>query len=807
VPPGTIRLLLSLVLASLTGCSVASTCARETVSCGGTCVETRADNLHCGACGNKCPVGTACSMGVCEASCSVGQVACGGACIDPRTDAAHCGASGDCSGANAGTACGSGPTCQDGTCVRFTAPTITTQPASQNVEPGRAATFTVTASGTAPLHYKWMKGPVQVGSDSATFTIASALAGDAGGYTVIVSNMVGNQASVVATLTVGSPSTGLAWSDEFDGPEIDSTRWAFDLGNGPTNPGPLYGWGNGEWEYYTSSRDNAAIENGSLVITARRQDWGGRSFTSARLVTRGKYSFRQGRFVARIKMPEGNRMWPAFWLLGDRVESWPMCGEVDIAEMFAGAAGRGDDAVFATAHWWDETTASHGMNGVTYTIPAKLSADFHDYELEWDDHFMRGKIDGHEYWTLDITAPAMSELRDNFYYIVLNLAVGSPGFGMTSADQANGPLPQRMYVDYVRVYSNAGSTVEDKVASQPHGRFGILADGTATDSQIDLATDANLYLWNNLVAVKGTPAAGASSLAVRTLGTSWFGFGYAAAKRRNLLNYAAGYLNVSIKTTSTNNFKVGINGGNDGDAWVNFANGSDPFGFVRDGQWHKVSIPMTRFGNADFSDIRQFFMVAGPDAVTAGATFEFDEIYWSENAPENIVHPVGARFGVYTERDCDAGVFDPATDGGVFIWNPANGAVVPGVPFEGASSIAFSAPGAAWYGLGLAPTKLHDLSAFARGHLHVALKVPSSRTADFKIGVKSPGGMAVRESWIKFKSGSDPYGMVRDGRYHELLIPAADFGNSDFGAISQLFMLAGDGPGSVEFDDVYWTAE
>ena len=603
----------------------------------------------------------------------------------------------------------------------------------------------------------------------------------------------------------------LVWSDEFNGTEIDSGKWAFDIGNGPSNPGPLYGWGNGEMQYYTSSKDNAALENGALVITARRQNWGGQPFTSARLVTRGKFSFNQGRFVARIKMPEGNRMWPAFWLLGDVVDDWPKSGEIDIAEMFAGTVGRGDNVSFATAHWWNEVSAQHVMNGANFTSPAKLSADFHDYELVWDATTMRGKVDGVEYWSLDISDATMAELRNNRYYIVLNLAVGSPNFGMTSAAQADGPLPQKMVVDYVRVYANAGSSVIDEAAAQPHGKFGILADGTAVDSQLDLNKDATLLLWNNLSAVTGTPAAGSASLAVQTGGSAWFGFGYAATKRRNLLNYAAGYLNFSLKTSSTEAFKVGINGGNDGDAWVSFISGADPYGFVRDGQWHKVSIPMTRFGGADFTDIRQFFMVASDDSnglhVSAGKKYEFDEIYWSENAPENMAKPLGTRFGVYTERACDAGSFSTPADGDIFIWNKANGSLAAGTPFEGAAALSFNAPAAQWYGLAFTPKKLYDLSAFRSGHLHISLKVPASSTADFKIGIKSPGGTAVRESWVKFKNGADPYGMARDGSYHELMIPAADFDNSDFSAISMLLMIAGDGAATLAFDDVYWTAQ
>jgi len=608
-------------------------------------------------------------------------------------------------------------------------------------------------------------------------------------------------------VTVGD----LVWSDEFDGPSLDTTKWAFDIGTGANNDG----WGNGEWEYYTSSQDNVAIEDGKLVITAKPDSFGGKGFTSARLVTRGKYSFNHGRFVARIRMPEGNMIWPAFWLLGDHMEAWPKCGEIDIAEMFCGSVGKGDNAVFATGHWFHEVPdpGGYASYGLTYALtddspekkPIKLSAGYHDYELVWDDQYLRAKFDGTEYWVMDITNPALSELKDHNFYIILNVAVGQPQWKMTSPSQANGTLPQKMYVDSIHVYSNETSKVVDKVAEQRHGNFGILADGTTCAAAIDFASDANLYVWNNLTSVVATPAAGTQSIALRTNDTSWFGFGIATTNRHNFLNYAGGYLNVSMKTTSTDTFKVGLSGGASGEAWVSFKSGSDPYGFVRDGQWHAVTIPMTLFGNVDFTDILQYFMVVSDGAVNAGRTLEFDEIYYSENAPENIMRPTGTRFGIFTDSACDAGTFVPGTDGGLYVWNTANNQANPSVPFEGANSFAYTAPAAQWWGLGFTPTKLYDLSVFAKGHLHVAMKVPATSTTNFKLGLKSPGGTAIRESWIKFVNGADPYGMVRDGQYHELLIPAADFCNSDFSAIAQLLMIAGDGPATIEFDDVYWT--
>jgi beta-glucanase (GH16 family) len=888
-----------------------------------------------------------------------------------------------------------------------TAPAITTQPVSQTVNEGASVSFTVVATGTAPLHYQWKKGATNVGTDSASFTINSVVEGDAGSYTVTVTNSVSNVTSTAATLTVNAASLnlalnktatasstenaasaasavvdgnagtrwssafsdpqwimvdlgsvlsfnnvvlnweaacatayqiqisdngtdwttihtetagvagvksilfgsvnaryvrvygtvratvygyslfefevysltqylittsagthgsispsgdvavvsgqnqsftitpdsgylvsdvqvdgtsvgavtsytftnvlgnhtiaasfgatgGLVWSDEFDGPSIDSSKWAFDIGNGNS------GWGNGEWEYYTSSPDNVAIVDGKLVISEMPDTFGGKSFTSSRLITRGRYSFNRGRFVARIKFPGGNMIWPCFWLLGDRTETWPKCGEIDIAEMFCGATGTGDNTITAAAHWFQDSTDGGGDYGLTKTHTAALSADYHDYELEWTDTTLTAKFDGVEFWSLGISDSNLSELKDFPYNIILNMAVGKPGFAMTAANQAT-QVPQKMYVDYVRVYSNTTSTVIDKVAEQRSGNLDILADGTTCSSAMVLGTDQNLFLWNNLVDATGTPAAGTASLAYTTSGNQWFGLGFNATNRYNLLNFAGGYLNFSMKTTSLDPIKIGVAGGDNSNAWVNFTNGSDPYGFARDGAWHQISIPMTKFAGADFSDISQYFMFVSnlPEGglATVGQKWEFDEIYWSENAPENIVKPVGTKFGLFTDAACDAGSFAAGgVDGDIFVWNTANNTILTGTPFEGANSYAFSAPNAAWYGMGFTPTKLYDLSAFAAGHLHLRLKVPASSTSSFKIGLKSPGGQTVRESWINFKNGSDPYGFVRDGAYHEVVIPAGDFCNSDLGAIAQLLMIAGDGPATMEFDDVYWSS-
>lgn len=240
----------------------------------------------------------------------------------------------------------------------------------------------------------------------------------------------------------------LAWFDEFSGTAVDTSKWNFETGNGS------WGWGNAELEYYQAS--NATVANGYLTITAKKESVGGYSFTSARMQTKGKVSVKYGKIVARIKNPEGNGMWPAFWLLGNNIDSvgWPACGEIDVMEM---AGGTNDYKTFATCHW--SNAGNYANYGLTYVNAAKLSAGYHDYEIEWDASYIRARFDGIQYYVIDITPAELSEFQNSFY-LLLNLAVGGNFFGGTAStvESITTAMPQTMMVDYVRIYTKDGST-------------------------------------------------------------------------------------------------------------------------------------------------------------------------------------------------------------------------------------------------------------------------------------------------------------------------------------------------------------
>jgi PKD repeat protein len=234
--------------------------------------------------------------------------------------------------------------------------------------------------------------------------------------------------------------SGLIWSEEFDYSGMpNKSKWNMEIGGG--------GWGNQELQYYTNRESNASVSNGTLKITARKENFEGNQYTSARITTQNKFDFKYGRIEARIKLPYGKGIWPAFWMLGKNFNSvgWPACGEIDIMELFGGPDS--DNIIRSTLHW--ENNGERAEYGEDYKLPSGIFADdFHIFSLEWDDKQVVSYVDGIQYYSIDITPAELSEFRKNFF-IILNVAVGGnrPGSPDSSTQ-----FPQTMEIDYVRVY-------------------------------------------------------------------------------------------------------------------------------------------------------------------------------------------------------------------------------------------------------------------------------------------------------------------------------------------------------------------
>jgi beta-glucanase (GH16 family) len=240
----------------------------------------------------------------------------------------------------------------------------------------------------------------------------------------------------------------LTWSDEFNAPNgsaPDPAKWIIvTAGNG---------FGNNELETYTSRPANIQQQNGNLVITARQEDLTGpdgipRPYTSARINTRNRFTQTYGRFEARIQLPLGKGIWPAFWLLGDNHETapWPDCGEIDILESIGAP-----DTIYSTLHG----PGYSGRNGISakYPLPTgETVAAFHLYAVEWAPNDIKFFFDDHliAHRTPADLPPGTSWVYDHPFYLLLNLAVG--GYWPGNPD-ATTTFPQQMLIDYVRVYS------------------------------------------------------------------------------------------------------------------------------------------------------------------------------------------------------------------------------------------------------------------------------------------------------------------------------------------------------------------
>ncbi len=250
------------------------------------------------------------------------------------------------------------------------------------------------------------------------------------------------------TQTVANFTT-LTMSDEFD---VDGAPnpsiWGFDIGTGDN------GWGNNELQYYTNRPENVVVEDGMLKITAIQESFEGSGYTSARLLTKGLFQQQYGRFEARMKLPFGKGMWPAFWLLGANIDDigWPFCGEIDVMEN----AGSKPTKVSGAVHGPGYSGGNPILKEYEFES-SRVDSDFHIYGIEWGPEYINYYIDDVLYFQVTPDSLEEEEVdRSNWvfdngpFYMIINLAVGGNFDGNPSPQTV---FPQTMYVDYVRVYA------------------------------------------------------------------------------------------------------------------------------------------------------------------------------------------------------------------------------------------------------------------------------------------------------------------------------------------------------------------
>lgn len=295
--------------------------------------------------------------------------------------------------------------------------------------------FTATATNAASFDYDFGNGVFQtVPSGIVTYRYTTS-----GTYTVIVTakSAAGLTLSKSASVTV-TVAQSLIWSDEFNiAGSPDPAKWGYDIGDGCPN---ICGWGNNELQYYTNRTDNVIVSNGTLKIIAKAENYNGKAYTSARLLSKDKFSFKYGKVEARAKLPAGIGTWPAIWTLGNNINTagWPACGEMDIMEH----VGRELNKIYGTLHYPGRSGGN--ADGNTKMISNATTA-FHIYTLEWTSALIKISVDGELIHS--VVNSNNLPFNQNFF-LLLNIAMG----GNFGGPVESGFSSAAMEIDYIRVY-------------------------------------------------------------------------------------------------------------------------------------------------------------------------------------------------------------------------------------------------------------------------------------------------------------------------------------------------------------------
>ena len=425
----------------------------------------------------------------------------------------------------------------------------------------------------------------------------------------------------------------LVWSDEFDEDTVNPAKWGYMLGDG-TLYGETRGWGNNEKQFYTEDAVNSGITldsegNSVLYIDATATPNGPTDYASAKLTTEDLFEFRFGRVEARIKLPETQGIWPAFWMLGANKPEigWPGSGEIDIME----SLGNAPQTVYGTLHYVNEDNELRSSGDSKSLVQGKYSDDYHIYAIEWTPEKITWFIDNEQYHQVTIAEDMKEFLRE--HYFILNLAVGGywPGYPDEST-----VLPQRLAVDYVRVY-------EDKTLVVPEApNLDVQEETMGLDGSVAIAAiNSSFALFQNLKIVlygPGSPdtslstvsAEGATSILASFPGDNWGGLYFELDDLLDASDYQSGNLVVMLDVPEEiADFEVKLEGAA-GAGSLNLLDYTPEF---VDSVYQKYTIPLADFAavGLTFNDLKIPFALWNPkdsNGNNVGGNVLIDNIYF-----------------------------------------------------------------------------------------------------------------------------------------------------------------------------------
>jgi beta-glucanase (GH16 family) len=584
----------------------------------------------------------------------------------------------------------------------------------------------------------------------------------------------------------------LIWEDNFDGTSLDSSVWNIEHKEGVWNTGE-----NQELQFY--KKENVLVGddgsgNSCLILTAKSEVYNGYKFTSGRVNTKSKFSFKNGKVEARIKIPDlANGLWPAFWTLGYIDRTWPDCGEIDIMEMgHAQAITGGIQNKFIGAHLhWGPYPSDYGKE---YTAPSGLNDDFHLYQLEWTESQIKVFLDDILFFSMNTDGITTEEFRDYSHYILLNLAVGGSLTQVLNSNNVTAPLPAKMYIDYVKVYQKTGETNYNLGSDTLFGNFGVFEETASVENGLHLGYDADTITKGLFHRAGDLPKEGKELISYNLKADTAFEFKIRSMVDRNMQNYSSGSIQFWMQTESTDTLWIGVSDTLGNETFVPLYDGKEN-NPLRNGEWQIVWIQLADLSTEiNFKAINDFLIIKGKFG--ENSYILLDRILWYEN---EYVQLLSDYYGIFAEHNNISESIDFSSNAAVYVWNGFT-ANTSELAFYGSDVLSYIANIETWNGFGIQSNEAIDLSNYIDGALHFHYK--TSGNDDVTIGIKN----SEDKDWsYTFSAASE---LIRNDKWNDYTIPLVNLKpetgellESDLKDITVLFYMVG--TLDISMDEIY----